>query len=57
VYCANCKTKSGSPYFVVDKLGSGGSVDHVYQCKGSADCCDYGYATKCKNGAAGRCGT
>ena len=57
VYCANCKTKSGSPYFVVDKLGTGGSVEHVYQCNGASSCCDYGYATKCKGGAAGRCGT
>lgn len=52
VWCANCMT--GGTY-VVTTLGSG-SVSDVYQCSDSGGCCDFGYASDCKDGATGRCG-
>lgn len=52
VWCANCMT--GGTY-VVTTLGSG-SVSDVYQCSSSGGCCDFGYASDCKDGATGRCG-
>ncbi|KAM7219536.1 hypothetical protein V8F06_005091 [Rhypophila decipiens] len=55
VWCAQC-TKGGQ--YVVTDIGNGvNSLDHVYQCAKNGDCCDYGYATACKGGKAGRCGT
>ena len=53
VWCAQCK--DGGQY-VVRSLGDGGATDHVYQCNKNGNCCDFGYATKCKDGKAGRCG-
>lgn len=54
VWCAQC-VRGGK--YVVTKLGKNDdNLDHVYQCNKNGNCCDYGYATKCKNGKAGRCG-
>ena len=49
--CACKKGTKGGKYCgcaaeVVD-LGSGGDVDHIYQCDG-AKCCDYGFNMMCK---------
>jgi hypothetical protein len=55
VYCANCPVAGWPGYNMVYDLGSGGARDHVYQCNTNGDCCDYGYATACRGGAAGRC--
>lgn len=54
VFCANCPANGGG--FVVEKLGSGGTTSHVYQCDGNGGCCDYGNANDCKSGNTGRCG-
>lgn len=54
VFCADCWNSAAGNWQVVD-LGSGTESD-VYQCNTSGGCCDYGYASDCKNGATGRCG-
>lgn len=57
VYCAGCPAAGGpSQGRVVVDLGSGGAMNHVYQCSGGKRCCDYGAAGDCKGGGWGRCG-
>jgi len=55
-YCAGCPVAGFPGVQMVWDYGTGGSIGDVYECNTNGDCCNYGAATDCKGGKAGRCG-